>query len=88
LATGAVRVRAREFWGQCDRLSYDQRQDKLVFDSLPDRKAYFYRQARPGEEATRYAANTHTYWRKAGRHSSVGSDGFNALDVAPQERRP
>jgi hypothetical protein len=82
-AEGNVQVHAREFWGQCDRLSYDQQKDKLVFDSQQGRKSNFYRQLRIGEEPQRFYARSITFIRKENRISTDSSDGFNSLDIVP-----
>ncbi|MFO0946632.1 MAG: hypothetical protein U1D30_11900 [Planctomycetota bacterium] len=85
---GDVRVQAREFWGQCDRLTYDQEKDRLVFESLAGRKAQFFRQTRIGQKPEEFFGRTITFIRKLNKINIDSSDGFNSLDIAPGAKNP
>lgn len=82
-AEGNVRVQAREFTGQCDRLTYDQEKDRLVLASQGGRMAQFYRQLRAGEKPQEYFARTITYVKRLNKISTDSSDGFHSFDVVP-----
>lgn len=87
-AKGDVRVQAREFWGQCDRLTYDQEKDRLVFESLAGRKAQFFRQTVIGQKPEEFFGRTITFIRKLNKITIDSSDGFNSLDIAPGAKNP
>ncbi|QDU62664.1 hypothetical protein Pan216_35310 [Planctomycetes bacterium Pan216] len=83
-AEGNVRVEARgEYWGQCDRLSYSEQLDRLVFASVQRHKAQFYRQMRVGEKPVEFRAREIKFWRTSGKISTTGSDGFHGFDISP-----
>ncbi len=66
IGTGNVRVEAREFYGNGDRISFNQRDDLLIFESRPGSLASLYRQSRIGEKPDESRAEKIFYYRRDG----------------------
>ena len=86
-AKGNVRVRARDYWGQSERLSYDKQKDLLVFDSDGDGEAHFYRRERVGAEATHMPAKSIMFYRATKKVRVNATEGFDWLEVGPDTER-
>ena len=82
VGTGNVDAEAREFEGRGDRLSYNQEQDRMIFEARPGSFASLYRQTRPGEKPDEARGRKIWYFRSTNRARVEDSNGLDIIEQA------
>ena len=71
-----VRLHARNYWGNCDNLTYDQRKGLIILEAASGRNADFFQQKIIGVQPTHSTARTIKYFPKSGELQVERSGGL------------
>ncbi len=74
-ATGRVSVRAREFYGTADKMTYNEEKDQVIFEGGTGSTATLFKRGRPGAPWQKVDARKIIYIRKTGQHQAFGVKG-------------
>lgn len=66
LAQGRVTIKAREFWGQAETVSFNEAKDQVILDGGPDGEATLYKEVGRGAPPQKITGRKITYIRSTG----------------------
>jgi hypothetical protein len=73
-----VRVQAQEFWGMADRVTYDESQERLIFEGGEGGSAVLYQFKVPGGQPRVVRARKIFYFRRTNEYQLEGVQGINS----------